>query len=158
MRVSSYRRCVVICCHPVAILRAVFCFKCSLLMFVSKAGGEHMVETYSIMGLLMALYEASIVSSCVPHVVDASAFSICIVLRVFVDVLSICVLHLSLGSIVSPNIFKLMLMGCVVYCICSANSVLYYFRSGMKIVHAFLSGLRMRWFVYVHVYIFCRYD
>ena len=32
--------------HPVAILSAVFCVICSLLMFVSDASGDHMVETY----------------------------------------------------------------------------------------------------------------
>ena len=52
--------------HPVAILSAVFCVICSLLMFVSDASGDHMVETYSSMGLVMALYVASIVSFCSP--------------------------------------------------------------------------------------------
>ena len=42
-----------------------------------------MVETYSSMGLVMALYVAMILSFCFPHVVDVSAWSICIVLRVF---------------------------------------------------------------------------
>ena len=57
-----------ICCvfvpavHPVAILSAVFCVISSLLMFVSDASGDHMVETYSSMGLVMALYVAMIVS------------------------------------------------------------------------------------------------
>ena len=32
--------------HPVAILSALFCVICSLLMFVSDASGNHMVETY----------------------------------------------------------------------------------------------------------------
>ena len=52
--------------HPVAILSAVFCVICSLLMFVSDANGDHMVETYSSMGLVMALYVARIVSFCFP--------------------------------------------------------------------------------------------
>ena len=74
-----------ICCvfasvvHPVAILSAIFCVICSLLMFVSDAIGDHMVETYSSMGLVMALYVARIVSFCFPHVIDVSALSICIV-------------------------------------------------------------------------------
>ena len=59
--------------HPVAILSAVFCVICSLLMFVSDASGDHMVETYSSMGLVMDLYVAMIVSCCFPHVVDVSA-------------------------------------------------------------------------------------
>ena len=41
--------------HLVAILNAVFCVICSLLMFVCKASGDHMVETYSSMGLVTAL-------------------------------------------------------------------------------------------------------
>ena len=40
--------------HPVAILSAVFCVICSLLMFVPDAIGNHMVETYSSMGHVMA--------------------------------------------------------------------------------------------------------
>ena len=50
--------------QPGAILSAVFCVICSLLMFVSDAIGDHMVETYS----SMALYVARIVSFS-PHVV-----------------------------------------------------------------------------------------
>ena len=96
---SSYRWCVFLSVvHPVAILSAVFCVICSLLMFVSDAIGAHMVETYSSMGLVMALYFAMIVSFCFPHVVDVSALSICIVLCVFVVVISMCLLYVSLGS------------------------------------------------------------
>ena len=82
-----------ICCvfvpvvHPVAILSAVFCVICSVLMFVSDASGDHMVETYSGMGLVMALYVARIVSFCFPHVVGVSALSICIVRHAFVVVI-----------------------------------------------------------------------
>ena len=62
MCVSSCRWCVFgSVVHTVAILNAVFCVICSLLMFVSDAIGDHMVETYSSMGL-MALYVARIVS------------------------------------------------------------------------------------------------
>ena len=32
--------------HPVAILSAVCCVNCSLLMFVLDGNGDHMVETY----------------------------------------------------------------------------------------------------------------
>ena len=65
--------------HPVAILNAVFCVICSLLIFVSDASGDHIVKTYSSMGVVMALYAAMIVSICFPHVVDVSALSICVV-------------------------------------------------------------------------------
>ena len=52
--------------HLVAILTAVFGVICSLLMFVSDASGDHMVETYSCMGLVMALYVESSGSFCFP--------------------------------------------------------------------------------------------
>ena len=48
--------------HPVAFLSAVFCVICSLLMFVADTSGDHMVESYSSMGLVMALYVAKNVS------------------------------------------------------------------------------------------------
>ena len=70
---------VVYVVHPVAILLAVFCVICSLLMFVSDASGDHIVETYSSMGLVMVLYVAMIVSFCFPHVVDMSACLCCVV-------------------------------------------------------------------------------
>ena len=67
-------------------------------MFVSDASGDHMMETYSSIGLAMAFYFAMIVSFCFPHVVDVSALRICIVLRAFVVVISMCLLYVSLGS------------------------------------------------------------
>ena len=48
---------------------------------MSESSGDHMVETYSNMGLVMALYVVRIVSFCFPHVVDVS-----IILRAFVVV------------------------------------------------------------------------
>ena len=105
--VSSCRCCVFVSIiHPVDILNVVFCIICSLLMFASDASGDHMVETYSSMGLVMALYVAMIVFFCLPHVVDMSALSICIVLHALVIVISV-----SLGSRFSPSIFGLMFMG-----------------------------------------------
>ena len=115
--VSSCRCCAVwSVLHPVAIQSAVFCVICSLLLFVSDASGDHMVETYSSMGLIMALYVAIIVSFCFPHVVDVSALSICIVLRALVIVISICLLYVSLGSSVSPSIFGVCAVFCWVWC------------------------------------------
>ena len=74
MCVLSCRCCVLVSVvHPVAILSAVFCVICSLLMFVSDASGDHMVETYSNMSLVVALYVAIIVSFSSPLVVDVSA-------------------------------------------------------------------------------------
>ena len=70
------------------------------------------------------------------HVVDVSALSICIVLRAFVVVIYMCLLYVSLGSRVSPCIFRLMFMGSVMS-ICSSSCVLYSAGSGMKRVHVF---------------------
>ena len=51
-----FRRVDVVCLRllytPVAILSAVFCVICSLLIFVSDAIGDHILETYSSMGLV----------------------------------------------------------------------------------------------------------
>ena len=132
--------------HPVAILSAMFCVIFSLLMFVSAASGDHMVETYSSMGLVMALYVARIVWV-FPHVVDVSAFSICIVLRAFVVVISMCLLYVSLESRVIPSILGFMFMGSVMLSICRSSWVLYSAGSGMKRMHVVLSRLKMRLFV-----------
>ena len=103
---------------------------------MSDASGDHMVETYSSMGFVMALYVASIVIS--PHVVDESALSICIDLHDFVVVFSMCLLYVRLGSRVSSSIFGLMFMGNVVLYICSTSCVLYSAGSGVKRVHVFV--------------------
>ena len=52
--------------HLLAILSALFCVICSVLMFVADTSGDHMVETYSSMGIVMALYVTRIVSFCSP--------------------------------------------------------------------------------------------
>ena len=65
MCVSSCRWCVFVSVvHPVAILSAVFCVICSLLKFVSYTSSDNMVETYSNIGLVMALFIARILSFC----------------------------------------------------------------------------------------------
>ena len=69
--------------HPVAILSAGFCVICS---FFSFASGDHMVETYLSMGLVIVLYVTSFISFCFPHVLGVSALSIYIVLSDFVVV------------------------------------------------------------------------
>ena len=83
---------LVSCVHPVAILRAVFCTICSLSMFVSDALGDNVVEAYSSTGLVMALYVASMVSLCLPHLVEVMTLSMLIVLRALVAVRSMCLL------------------------------------------------------------------
>ena len=123
---------------------------------MSDASGDQMLETYSSMGIVMALYVAMMVSFCFPHVVDVSALSICLVLCALIIVISMCLLYVSLGSRVSPSIFGLMIMGSVMWSICSSSCVLYSAGSGVKRVHVVLSGLRL--FVRGHVCISCRYD
>ena len=71
--------CVCVCCTPSC--NSEPGVLCSLLMFVSDASGDHMVEMYSSMGLVIALYVVSIVSCCFPHVVDVSVLCINVVLR-----------------------------------------------------------------------------
>ena len=67
--------------HPVEILSAMFCVICSMLMLVADASGDHIVESDSSIGLVMASYVAMVVSFCFPHTVDMSALSMFIVLR-----------------------------------------------------------------------------
>ena len=71
---------------------SVCCTICSLSMFVSDALGDHMVEAYSSTGLVMALYVASMVSLCLPHLVEVRTFSMLIVLRALVAARSMCLL------------------------------------------------------------------
>ena len=104
-----------------------------------------------IMGLVIALYVARIVSFGFPHVVDLYC------LAYFVVVFSMCLMYVSLGSIVSSNIFVLMFIGRVVLYMCSASCVLYSVGSDMKTVRSFLSGLRIRIFL-CGMCISCRYD
>ena len=67
---------LVSCVHPVA----VFCTICSLSMFVSDALGDPMVESYSSTGLVMALYVASMVSLCLPRLIEVRTLSMFFVL------------------------------------------------------------------------------
>ena len=111
---------------------------------MSDAIGDHMVEAYSSMDPAMALYVARIVSLCFLHAVDVSALSIRIVMRASVAVISMFLLHVSLGSKVSPSIFGFMFTGSVMLSICSSRCVLHSSGSGSKRAHAVLPGLRMR--------------
>ena len=56
MSVSSCRCCMFVSCvYPVAVLNAVFCKACRLLMLVEDARGDHMEEAYSRAGLMTVL-------------------------------------------------------------------------------------------------------
>ena len=48
--------------QPDAILSAMFCVICSLLMLVVDASGNHIAEAYYSMGLFIVLYDTSMVS------------------------------------------------------------------------------------------------
>ena len=61
-------------------------------MFVSDALGDHMVEAYPNTDLVMALYVASMVFLCLPHLVDVRTLSMLIVLRDLVAARSMCLL------------------------------------------------------------------
>lgn len=105
MSVSSCRCCMLVSrVQPVAMRNAVFCTVCSLWMLVVDAMGDHMVEAYSSMGRVMALYVASNVSLCLPHLVDERTLSMGSVLDALSVVLSMCLLYVSLGSRVRPSI------------------------------------------------------
>ena len=56
MSVSSWKWRMFVCyVHPVAVLNAVFCMTCSLLMLVKDAIGDHMEQAYSRAGLMTVL-------------------------------------------------------------------------------------------------------
>ena len=59
-------------------------------MFVADAMGDHTVEAYSSIGLVMALYVASIVSLFLPHLVEERTLSICRVFDALDAMLSMC--------------------------------------------------------------------
>ena len=61
-------------------------------MFVLDALGDHMVESYSSTGLVMALYVASMVSMCFPHLVEMRTLGMLIVWRALVVASSMCLL------------------------------------------------------------------
>lgn len=99
------------CVHPVAILSAVFCTVCSLFMFVSEAIGDQIELAYSRIGLVMALYVATMVSFCLPQFVDVSALRILMELSAFSFVSLMCSLYVSFMSSVSPSTFGVLTVG-----------------------------------------------
>ena len=76
--------------HPVAMRRALFCMICRLFICVFETIGDHTVLAYSICGLVMALYVATMVSLSFPHFVEVRAFSTLIVLDAFSLVYVMC--------------------------------------------------------------------
>lgn len=78
--------------QPVAMRSAVFCMVCSFCVLVDDAMGDHIVEAYSSIGRVMALYVESSVSFCLPHLVEERTLSMGIVLDAFAAMLSMCLL------------------------------------------------------------------
>ena len=126
-------------------------------MLVLDAMGDHIVEAYSSMGLVMALYVQSIVSLCLPHLVDERTLRMGSVLDALDAVLSMCLLYVSLGSRVRPSILGCVFMSSVLLLICRFSFVLYSAGSGVKRVHVVFSVLRMRLFACVHTWMLFKY-
>ena len=72
---------------------------CSFCMLAVDAMGDHMVEAYSSMGLVMALYVQSIVSLCLPHLVDERTLRMGSVLDALDAVLSMCFVVCEFGVV-----------------------------------------------------------
>ena len=92
--------------QPVAMRSAVFCIVCSLLICVCDTIGDHIVLAYSMIGLVIVLYVASIVSFCFPQCVPVSALrmlSVCLALFV---VCLMCSPNVCFVSSVRPRIFE----------------------------------------------------
>ena len=102
------RRASVVC-----LCSAVFCTVCSLCILVADAMGDHMMEAYSSMGLVMASYVESIVSLCLPQMVDERTLSISSVLDSLDAMLSMCLLYVSLGSRMKPSMLRMRLFACI---------------------------------------------
>ena len=77
--------------QPVAILRAEFCVTCSLFRFVSDINGDQIELPYSMIGLVIVLYVARIVSLPFPQLLVVSAFSMVKDFLAFSVVLVMCV-------------------------------------------------------------------
>ena len=106
--VSSCRCCIFVSVmQPVAMRSALFCMIWSLLMFVCEMIGDHVCDAYSRMGRVMALYVATIVSFCLPQLVDVSACSIVIILRALSHVFRKWGVKMCCVSKVTPRILLL---------------------------------------------------
>ena len=143
--------------HPVAILSAVFCIVCSLVVCLLDSVGDHVVLAYSRTGLVMALYVFISVSFCFPHDVDVSAFMAFIDEAAFCVVLVMCFEKLSLGSSVRPSIFGFGSVGRVSLSILKESFLLYSAGSGVNRVVIVLLAFSMRLLSDVHFTISSRY-
>ena len=117
--------------QPVAILSALFCIVCNLSMFDCAIVGDHMVEAYSSMGRVIALYVVTRVSFCWPQLVYVRFLSMFSVLFAFSSVLLMCVVYVCCVSKVTPKILFVFCVVSGVLLICSGSCVLCSFGSGV---------------------------
>ena len=156
--VSSCRCCMFVSCvHPVAVLNAVFCMTCNLLMLVEDAIGGHTEEAYSRVGLKTTFYVAMSVSLGLPHPVAVSAFMICRGLCACTEMLWMCVLYVSFRSKVRPRTFGCVAMGSALLFIVRSRLLVYSAGSGVNRVQVVLSGFIKRLFSFVQAKTLCRY-
>ena len=100
--------------HPVAILRAAFCIFCTLFMLVCEIIGSQIVFAYSKMGRVIALYVWSMISFCLPHLVDVRAVRMLRVrFALSVMILIICSEYVDLEPNVRPKIFGCFSVGII---------------------------------------------
>ena len=163
MSVSSCRCCMfVYYVHPVAVLNAVLCMTCSLLMLVKDARGDHMEEAYSRASLVTTLYVAMSVSICLPHPVAVSVFILWSGMCACTEMFRMCVLCMNFGSKVRPRSFGCIAMGSVVLFILRSRLLLYSAGSAVNRVQVIWSGFSVLFcpgkncmYVWLYVFIGC---
>ena len=119
--------------------------------------GAHVVQAYSMIGLVMDLYVWMSVSLFFPHVVPVSALYIFMVLYALVLVYFICSANVSLGSKVSPNIVGKGLVARILLLILRVRDLEYSAGSGVNRVVCVLLVLRMRLFCVAQLVIVSKY-
>ena len=90
-------------------------------MFVAETIGDQIVDAYSIIGLVIALYVVSRHSFCFPQDVPERAFVIFRLFRALSAVFWTCWLKFSFGSKVRPRIFGFLTVGIMVLSISRAS-------------------------------------
>ena len=132
MSLSSCSCCMCLSCvYYVAVINAVFCMTCSLLMLVEDARGDHVEEAYSSASLM------NVSVSCLPHPVAVSVFIIWRGLCACTEMWAVCFL-----STVRPRTF-----GCLSWTmlfISKSRFLLFSAWSGVNIRQVVLPGFNVR--------------
>ena len=119
-------------------------------MFVCEIVGDQMVDAYSRMGRVIALYVSVMVSFCLPQLVEVSA---CRMLSVFCALLHVswmCLVKVYCVSRLRPKILLLFVVSSVESCILRLSLFLCSCESGVKSVTCGLLGLMLSLFCLVH--------